>query len=149
MAGMSEVDVTVHIEIAADPAAIAGVMFDPHRQPEWIEAITAVAVQGPGLEPGARARVTGQFMGRPVAWVSEILAVESPHHLSIKLEGGPFVGTVSYRIAPSGVGSGVTVRHHGETTVMAFLPASVVEGPIRAILAADLARLKQVVETNT
>jgi hypothetical protein len=29
---------------------------------------------------------------------------------------------------------------------MAFLPASVVEGPVRAMLAADLARLKRIVE---
>jgi uncharacterized protein YndB with AHSA1/START domain len=143
---MSAVDITVHIDIAAAPASVAGVMFDPRRQPEWIEAITGVELQGSGLQPGDRARVIGQFMERSVEWTSEILAVETPHRLLVKLEGGPFVGTVSYQIEPIAGGSGVTVRHQGETTVMAFLPASVVEGPIRAILTADLARLKQTVE---
>jgi len=143
---MSAVDITVHIDIAADPASVAGVMFDPHRQSEWIEAITAVQVQGSGLLPGDRARVTGHFMGKPVEWGSEVLSVEAPRHLSLRLSDGPFVGTASYDIEQAGTGSRVTVRHQGETTVMAFLPASVVEGPVRAMLAADLARLKRIVE---
>jgi uncharacterized protein YndB with AHSA1/START domain len=143
---MSAVDITVHIDIAADPASVAGAMFNPRRQSEWIEAITAVEVEGSGLQPGDRARVTGQFMGKPVQWRSEVLSVEAPDHLSLQLSDGPFVGTASYHIEHAGTGSRVTVRHHGQTTVMAFLPASVVEGPVRAMLSADLARLKQLVE---
>jgi hypothetical protein len=85
-------------------------------------------------------------MGKPVQWRSEVLSVEAPHHLSLQLSDGPFVGTASYHIEHAGTGSRVTVRHHGQTTVMAFLPASVVEGPVRAMLSADLARLKQLVE---
>jgi len=143
---MSAIDITVHIEIAADPASVARVMFDPHRQSEWIEAISSVEVQGSGLHPGDRARVQGQFMGKPVEWGTEVLSVEAPSRLSLKLTDGPFVGTASYGIEHAGAGSKVTVRHHGETTVMAFLPASVVEGPVRAMLLADLARLKQIIE---
>lgn len=146
---MSAVDVTVHIDIAADPEAVAAVMFAPHREPDWVEAITSVEVLGAAaVAPGARARLTGRLMGRDFAWTSEILAIEAPHRLSLKVEDGPFVGTVSYQIDQVAGGSRVSVRNQGETTVMAFLSPSMVEGPMRTMMSADLARLKGIVETS-
>ena len=51
---MSTIDVAADIEIAAAPADIAAVMFDPAREPEWIGTVTGVTVIDPALAVGAR-----------------------------------------------------------------------------------------------
>ena len=59
------IDVRAEIEIAASPATIAGVMFDPQRYAEWMSAVERVEVLDPALAPGARVRHHGKFTGHP------------------------------------------------------------------------------------
>src|ERR1044071_10217196 len=95
---MASVDLTVRTEIAAAPADIAAVMFDPQREPEWMSAIKRVEIIDPALQPGARVRRTAQFLGRELSWTTEGEAVHFPHVLKLKIAEGPFTGTVSYQI---------------------------------------------------
>jgi uncharacterized membrane protein len=143
---MASVDLTVETEIAAAPADIAAVMFDPQREPEWMSAIKRVEIIDPALQPGARVRRTAQFLGRELSWTTEVEAVHFPHVLKLKIAEGPFTGTVSYQIQRSGSGSVVRIHNQGQTTMLGFLPAALVEAPMRSTLNADLARLKNLVE---
>src|SRR5262245_7479324 len=79
------VDVAVEIDIAAAPADVAGVMFDPQRDPEWIKAVTAVELIDPALEPGARVRRKGQFLGKEFGWTTEVETVHFPHLLTLRI----------------------------------------------------------------
>lgn len=143
---MSSVDVAVDIEIAADPADIAAVMFDPQREPEWIEAVRAVEIIDPALAPGAKVRHSGTLLGRDIAWTTEVETVHFPHLLTLRVSGGPFEGLVRYEIQRSGTGSRARVRNVGQAAGLAFLPAAMIEGPMRAVMSADLQRLKGLVE---
>jgi uncharacterized protein YndB with AHSA1/START domain len=145
---MSSIDLTVETEIAAAPADVAAVMFDPQREPEWMSAITTVEIVDAALQPGARVRRKASFMGRDLDWTTEVEAVHFPHVLKLKIADGPFTGTVSYQIQRSAGGSTVRIHNQGETTKFGFLPASLVEAPMRSALAADLARLQARVEKN-
>lgn len=136
------IDVSAEIEIAAAPADIAAVMFDPQREQDWIEAVTGVELVDAALAPGARVRHRGRVMGKDLTWTSEVEAVHFPHVLTRRIAGGPVVGVVRYDIQRSASGSRVRVRSVGETDV----PAIFVEGPLRAAMRADLARLKAIVE---
>lgn len=140
------IDVSADIEIAADPADIAAIMFDPDREKDWIEAVQSVELIDPALAPGARVRHRGSLLGRDVSWTTEVETVHFPHVLTMRISDGPFVGTVRYEIQRSGGGSRARVRNVGEAAGLGFLPAAMIEGPMRAAMTADLARLKGLVE---
>jgi uncharacterized membrane protein len=143
---MPSVDLSVETEIIAAPADVAAVMFDPQREPEWMSAIQKVDVIDPALQPGARVRRTASFLGREVSWTTEVEAVHFPHVLRLKVADGPFTGTISYQIQRSPAGSVVRIHNNGQTSMLGFLPAALIEGPMRSAMTADLARLKSLVE---
>jgi hypothetical protein len=123
-------------------------MFDPQREPEWMSAIKHVEIVDAALHPGARVRRTASFMGRDLGWTTEVEAVHFPHVLKLKIAEGPFTGTISYQIQRSVGGSMVRIHNQGQTTMLGFLPSSLVEAPMRSALTADLARLKALVEKD-
>jgi hypothetical protein len=123
-------------------------MFDPQREPEWMSAIKHVEIVDAALQPGARVRRTASFMGRDLGWTTEVEAVHFPHVLKLKIAEGPFTGTISYQIQRSVGGSMVRIHNQGQTTMLGFLPSSLVEAPMRSALTADLARLKALVEKD-
>ena len=143
---MASIDLTVETEIAASPADIAAVMFDPQREPEWMPAVKTVEVIDPALQPGARVKRTASFMGTDFSWTTEVEAVHFPHVLTLRIADGPFTGVISYNIQRSAGGSVVRVRNAGETTKLGFVPASMIEPPMRAAIDASLGRLKNIVE---
>lgn len=145
---MSSVDVSAEIEIVGAPADVAAVMFDPQREPEWMSAVKTVEILDAALQPGARVRRTASFMGAEVAWTTSVEAVHFPHVLKLRIADGPFTGLVSYQIQRGGIGCVVRIHNQGETTKLGFLPSSMIEGPMRAALNADLARLKALVENQ-
>jgi uncharacterized membrane protein len=144
---MGDVDVVVEIEVAAAPAAVAAVMFDPQRDPDWMTAVTSVEVIDPALAVGARVRRNGRFMGRDLTWTTAVEAVHFPHVLALQLADGPFTGTVRYEIARTAGGSRVRIRNTGRVAGGALIPAALVEAPMRKALQADLERLKSIVES--
>ena len=143
---MATVDVSAEIEIAAAPADVAAVLFDPVREPEWMKVVKSVSVIDPALQPGARVRRTAMFMGHEIAWVTEVETVHFPHVLNLKVAEGPFVGTINYQIQRSAGGSHVRIRNRGESSALSFLPSSIIETPLKASMDADLGRLKAIVE---
>ena len=140
------IDVSAEIEIAANPADIAAIMFDPAREKDWLQAVREVELIDPALAPGAKVRHRGTILGHDVSWLSEVEAVHFPHVLTLRISDGPFVGTVRYEIQRSSAGSRARVRSVGTPTALEGLPAVLVEGPMRSAMAADLARLKALVE---
>lgn len=146
---MPAVNVTAEIEIAAEPTDVASVMFDPGREPEWMSAVKTVDLVDKGIKPGARVRRTGTFVGQDIAWTTAVESFHFPHALTLKVVDGPFTGTVSYSVQRSGTGSVAQITNRGETTALGFLPASMIEHGMRTMLAADLGRLKAIVEKKT
>jgi hypothetical protein len=140
------IDVSAEIEIAAEPTDVAAIMFDPHREPEWMSAVSTVDVVDPGIKPGARVRRTGSLLGRDVSWTTEVAAFHFPHVLDLRLTDGPLVGTLSYRVTRSAGGTTARLRTVGDAGVLGFLPEPVFGGMVRSALASDLERLKSLVE---
>jgi hypothetical protein len=121
-------------------------MFDPQREPEWMQAVKGVELIDPDLQPGARVRRKGRFLGRDLEWTTQVEAVHFPHVLSVRIADGPFTGTVRYDIQRSAGGSRVRIRNVGELPGMSFLPSAMITGPMKTALGADLERLKTLVE---
>lgn len=142
------IDVTADINIAASPAQIAGVMFDPARYADWMKAVTSVEVLDAALAPGARVRHHGSFMGREIAWTTTVETVHFPHVLVLQITDGPFVGVTRIGIQRSGDGSRVQMQNTGELKGLGFIPDAMVAGPMQSALTADLERLKAIVEAH-
>lgn len=141
-------DLRAEIDIAASPATIAGVMFDPQRYTEWMKTVDRVEVLDPALAPGARVKHQGAFMGKSIAWTTEVETVHFPHVLVLKVSDGPFVGTSRIGIQRHGGGSRVQIHNTGELKGMPFVPEAMVSGPLQSALQADLVRLKALVEAQ-
>ena len=111
------VDVTVSRTFRATPEAVGKVMFDPNRDAEWIGGAQAAEklTSGPyGL--GTRVKRTGGFLGRSFTWETEVTEFDPGRVVRMKYVAGPFKGGVDYSIAPSGIGSEVTIRNYGESS---------------------------------
>ena len=143
---MAAINVSAEIEIAAEPTDVAGVMFDPQREPEWMSAVKTVELIDPGIKPGARVRRTGSLMGHDFTWTTAVQSFQFPHALTLQVMDGPFTGSVSYAVQRSARGSVARITNRGESSALGFLPASIVEGGMRKMLEGDLARLKGVIE---
>ncbi len=141
------IDVTAEIEIAASPADIAAVMFDPHRDPDWMAAVSTVDVMDPGIKPGARVRRAGTLFTKDISWTTEVVAFHFPHVLELRVLDGPFVGSIVYQVGRSAGGSVARIQNVGEMRAPG-LPESMIGGPMRAAMASDLARLKALVEQS-
>ena len=108
-------DVTATRNIAAPPGAVARVMFDPQRDPEWIGG--AKSVDPPTGDPtsiGARTTRHGGFLGRKFSWTTVIAGFEPDRQLHMNFIAGPMKGGfVTYRIDPDGKNSRVSIRNTG------------------------------------
>jgi uncharacterized protein YndB with AHSA1/START domain len=110
-----EMQVAATRTIAASPAEISAVMFDPRRDPEWIGG--AKSVEPPTSDAtavGARTTRHGGFMGRKFSWQTEVTAYEPERLLDMRFVAGPMKGgSVTYRIEPQDRGSLVSIRNTG------------------------------------
>jgi len=140
-------DLVAEIEIAADPADIAAVMFDPARAADWMSAVTGVEVIDPALVRGARVRHHGTVLSQSFTWMTEVEAVHFPHVLALRISDGPLVGTTRFDIQRSAGGSRVRIRNVGDPgPALSVVPAAMIPGPLRSAMVADLERLKTLVE---
>jgi hypothetical protein len=135
---MPTIDVTAETAIAAEPTDVAGVMFDPNRDREWMSLVTNVEVLDAAIKPGARVRRTGTVMGRTVTWTTDAL--------SLRVVDAPFAGSVAYSVQRSGNGSSARVTMRLDTSALGPVPAIMVESPLQSVLNADLAKLKALIE---
>lgn len=139
---MSRLEVTAEIEIAAEPTDVAGVMFDPHREPQWLGAVESVEVLDTGIRPGARVRHAVAAGGRRLVLTTEVAQFQFPHALSLRITEGPVQGDLAYHVLRAGTGSLARVRGR----LVNGGPDGGKADEIRAQLAADLGRLKALIE---
>lgn len=141
------IDVTASITINASPAAVATVMFDPQRSPEWMKATSRVEVHDAALAPGARVTHHATFLGQAISYTTTVESVHFPHLVTMQITDGPFAGKVRLSVQRTEGGSQVQIQNQGQLTgLAAFMPESMVSGPMQQALDADLARLKAIVE---
>lgn len=108
-------EATASRHIDASPDAVAKVMFQPRRDPEWIGGAKSVdPAWGDPLIIGARTNRRGGFMGKKFSWATEVVEYEPDRLLRMDFIAGPMKGgDVTYRIEPESGGSRVSIRNTG------------------------------------
>jgi uncharacterized membrane protein len=142
----ASLDVSVSELVAAPPARVRAIMFDPRQDPGWMAAVQSVEPPRDGtMAAGARVRRTGRFLGRTLRWTTEVVSVANDR-LDLNIVDGPMRGTVEYRIDAAGGGARVTIRNVGDAP--GFAPRWLLAYAMRRSLSADLRRLKQMAERS-
>lgn len=110
---------TKDVLIAGAPADIAGVMFDPMREHEWMTAVTSSVPQTPGITVGAEVKRTSVVNGTNVTWSTAVEAFHFPHVLRLAIGGGAS-GFIRYEVQRSGGGSVARIRATSEQDLFGF-----------------------------
>ena len=122
-------DIAQDIQIAAAPADVAAVMFDPARDTEWMTSVTSSHPRSAGITVGAQVERSSLVAGQPIPWSTEVAGFHFPHVLRLRIAGGQ-TGAVHYEIQRAGTGSVARVRAASEVDLFGF----------------DLGRLKALIE---
>jgi hypothetical protein len=144
-------DVTASVEIDATPAAVAAIQFDPTRDPEWIGGVNRVElVTAPPLGAGSKVRRLGGFLGRPIVWLMDVVGFEPDRLVAMHALESPFPMDVDYRLEPLDAGrrTRASIRIRGEGRGMYGLPGPLMGPMVKRSVAADLKRLKAIVERS-
>jgi hypothetical protein len=110
-------DVSKEILINGAPADIAGVMFDPARETEWMTAVSSSVPQTRGITVGAEVKRTSKVGGADVPWSTEVEAFHFPHVLRLAIAGG---GVIKYEVQRHGSGSVARVKASSEQDLFGF-----------------------------
>ncbi|HSJ73218.1 MAG TPA: SRPBCC family protein [Miltoncostaeaceae bacterium] len=140
-------DVEAEVLIDRPRGEVAAVATDPANDARWIGGVERARALGHGpVAPGSQVERTARFLGRRIDYVTEVVELEPGALLRMRSVRGPFPMDVTYAFADAGPGTRAAIRVRGEARG-AFRLAGPLLGPIvRRSVAADLRRLKALVE---
>jgi uncharacterized membrane protein len=143
------IEIEAEIEIAAPPEAVWAVMSDPGRESAWMKAVRRAEFLGAaGYGPGVRMRRSGRFLGKALAWESEIANYTPARHVLFRHVGGAVKGESRWEVAPAGAGSRVRLASRGPLPRGLAWLRPLAAMAARTALRADLRRLKKLVEAR-
>jgi uncharacterized protein YndB with AHSA1/START domain len=144
---MSQIEIEAEVHIAAEPTDVAGVMFDPNREPEWMGAVQSVQVLDAGIKPGGRVKRTASLMGNDFEWTTEVVSFHFPHVLELRLVDTLVEGQYTFHVDRAAGGSTARIRGVGDPGPFVALPAAMISATARQMLSGYLDRLKGLVES--
>lgn len=144
---MSAVDVRPTTVIRRTPSEVAAYMFDPAHDLEWTGGITSSRPGRPGpLREGHTVVRTAKFLGRTFDYGYVVTAHEPDRLLELKVDR-PFPMTVRYELAPTSGGTEVAIHATGSPGRFFGWARPLMSSQVRRSIAADLARLRDRLET--
>ncbi|MBF6075154.1 SRPBCC family protein [Nocardia beijingensis] len=144
------VDVRTDVVIDRSRELVAAYSADPAHAPAWYSRIHSVTWETePPLRVGSRMTFVAHFLGGRLTYTYEVVDYTPSVRLVMRTAQGPFPMETTYTWAdtPEG-GTSMTLRNRGEPKGFRKLAAPVLEAAIRRANRADLARLKELLETG-
>jgi hypothetical protein len=144
------IDVLSEIVVARPRDEVAAYAADPDNATEWYENIVSVQWEtAPPLAVGSRVAFVAHFLGRRLAYTYEFRELVPGSRLVMSTASGPFAMETTYTWADDSDGTLMTLRNRGEPSGFARVGTPLMRRAMRRANAADLLRLKQILETRT
>jgi uncharacterized protein YndB with AHSA1/START domain len=144
------VDVTTEAVIQRPRAEVADFAATPDNAPRWYENIESVEwkTERP-LAVGARFAFVARFLGRRLAYTYEVETLVPGERLVMATRDGPFPMETTYTWADTaGGGTRMSLRNRGEPTGFGKVTGPIMAAAMRRANRKDLARLKQILESE-
>jgi uncharacterized membrane protein len=143
------IDVVSEIEIARPRTDVAAYAIDVENATAWYENIKSVEWETtPPLAVGSRIAFVAEFLGRRLAYTYEIRELLPGERLVMSTAQGPFPMETTYTFADAGTATRMTLRNRGEPAGFKRIGAPLMARAMRRANAADLARLKHLLERH-
>lgn len=143
------IDVRVQTVIARPLAEVAAFVVEPENERLWIDGIKESARETPGpIAAGSRVRRVAAFAGRRIAYTPEVLEYEHERRVLMRTDT-PFPMTIEYAFAAEGDRTRFTQRLIGGPTGIAGLLSPLIATMVRRNVAADMERLRVLLEADT
>ena len=97
-------DVRVEAHVAKSPEEVAGYMFDPRHDPEWITGIEHVDPPSTPVAVGTETHRLARFMGRRIDYVLRVKEYIPDRLLVMESVRAPFPMGVTYGVEPDALG---------------------------------------------
>ena len=142
------VDVRTEIEIEQPRAEVAAFAADPDNTTAWYRTIESVEWQSPRpAVVGSQIAFVAHFLGRRVAYTYEVRELVAGERLVMSTSDGPFPMETTYLWADTASGgTRMTLRNRGEPSGFRGIAAPLMAAAVRRANAADLRRLKRLLE---
>lgn len=141
-------DVRVEAHVSRSPEEVAGYMFDPRHDPEWITGIERVDPPTLPVAVGTETHRLARFMGRRIDYVLRVTEHVPSRLLVMESVQAPFPMGVTYGVEPERSGSRVSLRVTGGYGLLMRLAQPIVSRQIKRSLEADLRHLRGRLEAN-
>lgn len=144
-----QVDVVTETEIHRARQDVAAYAADPDNATSWYQNIKSVAWQStPPLTTGSAIAFVAEFLGRRIAYTYEVSEYVAGERMVMATSDGPFAMETTYEWsdAPGG-GTHMRLRNRGNPSGFSKLVAPAMAAAMRRANRADLARLKDILES--
>ncbi len=147
---VAEVDVRTETVIRRPVDEVAAYAGDPGNAPEWYANIRSVDwLTPPPVALGSRLAFVAAFLGRRLAYVYEVVELEPGRRLVMRTADGPFPMETTYTWEQTADGATrMTLRNRGRPSGFAKVAAPALAAAMRRATTADLARLRQLLESR-
>jgi carbon monoxide dehydrogenase subunit G len=135
------------IEIASPVADVFEFITYLGNLPSWQPTVREVDWDDDPIEEGSTFVETREMLGRRIRSRLEVTALEPTSEFSIRVVEGPVQLTVRHLLEPAAGGTRLTLEAEGEAGGLMRLAAPFAERAAARQAAADLERLKQLLET--
>lgn len=145
------VDVVTEVEIARPRAEVAAFAGDIDNTTRWYEKIESVEWRSPRPPAvGSRIAFVAEFLGRRLAYTSEISELVPGERLVMRTSEGPFPMETTYAWSDADRGATrMTLRNRGMPSGFKRIVAPMMASAVRRANRQDLRRLKQLLESGS
>lgn len=142
------VDVVTEIEIRRPRDEVSAFAGDPSNATAWYRNIKSVEwVTPPPVVLGSRVRFRARFLGRTLDYTYEVRELDPGRRFVMATAHGPFPMETTYAWDDAADGTTrMILRNRGEPSGLAAVTAPVMTRAMRNANAADLRRLKALLE---
>jgi carbon monoxide dehydrogenase subunit G len=138
------------VVVAKPPADVFPWLLEADKVPRWMTGLKVYEPVDPGpLRVGSRIRQELSVSGHDLRFELQVARLEPPHAAVMRFQGSGFKAANEYAVRAGAGGSEVTWVISGDaTSFKARLIAPIVQAKLQEKIAADLARLRTVLESE-